>query len=169
MAHAQIVGAIEHAAVGITTTVDQVAVSLGRSHIHGGAVKLLAQDGLGGLRAKVAQEHHQSVDAVGLHVIQSLQGVGLILHRDGALIEALSVGGNDILAALCGQSNGKTVARHGDDTELYFRNVHIVFSFTLQAVGNINVFTDQSYLGASLGLVYGNMHRAGAPGRGLEA
>ena len=42
VAHAQIIGAVEHAAVGVAPAVDQVAVALGSGNVHGGAVKLLA-------------------------------------------------------------------------------------------------------------------------------
>ena len=50
----QVVGAVEHAAVGVAPAVDQVAVALGGSHKHAGAVKVLGDEGLGGFGAKVA-------------------------------------------------------------------------------------------------------------------
>ena len=123
VAHTQVIGAVEHAAVGVAAAVDQIAVPLSGSHIHGGAVKLLAQDGLGGLGTEVAQEDHQGVDTVGLHVVQGLQSVGLVLHGDGALIQALAVGGDDILAALGGQGDGEAVAGHSNDAQLDLRNI----------------------------------------------
>ena len=123
MAHTQVIGAVEDAAVSVAPAVDQVAVAFGGSHIHDGAVELLAQDGLGGLGAEVAQEHHQGVDAVGLHVLQGLEGVSLVLHGDGALIEALAVGGGDVFPALGGQGDGEAVPGHGDDAQLYFGDI----------------------------------------------
>ena len=123
MAHTQVIGAVEDAAVGVAPAVDQVAVALGGGHIHGGAVKLLAQQGLGSLGAEVAQEHHQGVDALGLHVRQGLEGVGLVLHGDGTLIEALAVGGGDVFPAPGGQGDGEAVPGHGDDAQLDLRNI----------------------------------------------
>ena len=100
MAHSQIVGAVQHTAVGVAPAVDQVAVTLGSCHIHDGAVELLAQQGLGGFGAEVAQEHHQGVDAVGPDIGQSGLGVLLVLHGDGALIQPIAVGGDDVLPTL---------------------------------------------------------------------
>ena len=98
--HTQIVRAVQHTAVGITTAVDQVAVTLGSSNAHGGTVEFLDQQRLRGFGAEVAQEHHQGVDAVGFHVRQGSQGVLLILHGDGALVDSLAVGGHNVLATL---------------------------------------------------------------------
>ena len=50
----QVVGAVEHAAVGVAPAVDQVAVALGGSHKHAGVVKVLGDEGFGGFGAKVA-------------------------------------------------------------------------------------------------------------------
>ena len=124
MAHAQIIGAVQHAAVGVAAAIDQVAVALGSGHIHGGAVKFLAQQGLGGLGAEVAQEHHQGVDTGFLHVRQSRQSVLLVLHGDGALVDPLAVSSHDVLPPLGGKGDGEAVPGDRDDAKLYFRNVH---------------------------------------------
>ena len=124
VAHAQVIGAVEHAAVGVAAAIDHVAIALGGGHVHGGAVELLAQQGLGGLGAEVAQEDHQGVDAVGLHVLQGLEGVQLVLHGDGALVETLAVSRDDVLPALGGQGDGEAVPGDRDDAQLDFRNIH---------------------------------------------
>ena len=124
VAHAQVIGAVEHAAVGVAPAVDEVAVALCGGNVHGGTVKLLAQQRLRRLGAEVAQEHHQRVDAVGPDILQRLHGVRFILHSDRALIEALAVGRHNILAALGGQRDGEAVPGHGDDAEFDFRNIH---------------------------------------------
>ena len=123
VAHTQVVGAVQHAAVGVAPAVDHVAVTLGGGDAHGGAVELLHQQGLGGLGAEVAQEDHQGVDAMGLHVGDGGGGVQLVFHGDGAFVQALTVGGHDVLAALGGQGDGEAVTGHGNDAQLDFGNV----------------------------------------------
>jgi L-fucose isomerase-like protein len=59
----QIIGRIEHTAVGVAAAVQQaVAALLRRCAKHHRAVKLLGQSGLCRLRTEVAQEDHQGVD-----------------------------------------------------------------------------------------------------------
>ena len=106
MPHTQIVGAVQHTAVGVAAAVDQVAITLGSSNAHGGTVEFLDQQRLRGFGAEVAQEHHQGVDAVGLSSRGS-QGVLLILHGDGALVDSLAVGGHNVLATLVDKAMGK--------------------------------------------------------------
>ena len=100
MPHTQIVGAVQHTAVGVAAAVDQVAVTLGSSNAHGGTVEFLDQQRLRGFGAEVAQEHHQGVDAVGPDISQSGLGVLLVLHGDGTLIQPIAVGGDDVLPTL---------------------------------------------------------------------
>ena len=110
----QVIGAVEHAAVGVATAIVEVAVSLGGGHIHHRAVKPLADEGLRGLGAEVAQKHHQSVDPGPLHVVHGGPGVQLGLHSDGALIHALPIGGHQGGPTALGQRGGETGAGHGD-------------------------------------------------------
>ena len=124
MAHPQIIRAVEHAAVGVATAVDEVAVTLSGSDKHAGAFKLLGNQRFGRLGAEVSQEDHQGVAAGGLHVLHSLEHVQLIFHGDGALVEILApVGLDDIFPALGGQGNGEAVPGDGDDAQLDGRDV----------------------------------------------
>ena len=123
MAHAEVVGAVEHAAVGVAAAVNQVAVALGRRHEHAGAVKVLGDQGLGGLGAEVAEEDHQRVAAGRLDILHRLEHVELVLDRHGALVQAALADLDNRLASGDGQADGEAVARDGDNTELYFRNV----------------------------------------------
>ena len=125
MTHAQIVRAVQHAAVSVAAPVDHIAVALSGSNIHHGTMELLHQQGLGGLGTEVAQEHHQSVHAVGADISQRSQSVLLVLHGNGALINAFAVSCNDVLPALGGQRDGEAVTRDSNDTQFYFRNVHM--------------------------------------------
>ena len=128
VAHAQVVGAVEHAAVGVAPAVDQVPVPLGGGGVHHRAVKPLGDDGLRRLRAEVAQKHHQGVAPRPLHVGQSRQGVPLVLHGDGALVEPLAVSRRHVLPPPGGQRDRETVPGHGDEAQLHFRNIfHHIF------------------------------------------
>ena len=109
MPHPQIVGAVQHTAVRVPPAVDHVAVALGGSHIHHWALELLTQQGLRGLGAKIAQKHHQGVDAVGAHILQRRQRIFLVLHRHGALVDVLSIGRHDLAPPPGGQRDGETV------------------------------------------------------------
>ena len=123
VAHAEVVGTVEHAAISIAAAVDEVTVAFGGSHEHAGTVKVLRNQGLGGLGTEVAQEDNQSIAAGGLNVVDGLEHVQLVLHRHGALIQAAFADLDDGLASGNGQADGEAVAGDSDDTEFDFRNV----------------------------------------------
>ena len=127
LAHAQVVGAVQHAAVGVASAVDEVAVSLGGGHEHAGAVKVLGDQGLRGLGAEVAEEDHQGVAAGGLHVLDGFQHIQLIFDGDGAGIDAFAELGDGGAAGFA-EGDGEAVAADRDQAELDFRNVvhHVV-------------------------------------------
>ena len=54
VAQTQVVGAVQHAAVGVAPAIDQVSIPFRGSHIHHGTVEPLGQNGLRRLRAEVA-------------------------------------------------------------------------------------------------------------------
>ena len=118
VAHAQIVGAVEHTAVGVAAAVDHVAVALSGRHEHA--------QGLGGLGAEVAQEHGEGVASGGPQIGHRLLHVVLVLHGNRALVEIQALGlagGGDVLAALGGQCHREAVAAHRHDAQAYLRNV----------------------------------------------
>ena len=122
-AHAQIIGAVQHAAVGVATTVDHVAVALGSGHKHAGAVEIFGDERLGSLGSEVAKEHHEGVATGLFHLGHGLEHVLLVLHGGGTIEEFALIGLHDVLAALGRQGNGETVTAHGDDAELDLGNV----------------------------------------------
>ena len=93
--HPQVVGAVEHPAVGVAPAVDEVAVPLGGGHVHTGAVEVPGDEGFRGFRAEIAQEHHQGVAALLLHVGHGLQHILLAFHGDRALVQLAGIGGLD--------------------------------------------------------------------------
>ena len=126
VAHPQVVGAVQHAAVGVAAAVDHIAVTLGSRHVHHGAVEILGQQGFGGFGAKVAQEHRQGVAARGAQVGHGLFHIAFVFHRDGAFIQVQPLGlagGGNVLAALGGQGNGEAVAADRHNTQTDFGNV----------------------------------------------
>ena len=128
MAHPQVVGAVEHTAVGVAAPIDEVAVPLGGGHEHTGAVKVFGNEGLGGLGAEIAQEHHQGVAAVLVHIGQGFQHIQLVLNGDRALVEVARIGGFDGGAALLAQGDGEAVPGDSDEAKFYVRDVfHDVF------------------------------------------
>ena len=120
---AEVVGAVEHAAVGVAAAVDEVAVALGGGHEHAGAVEVFGDQGLGRLGAEVAEEDDQRVAAGGLDVVDGLEHVLLVLNGDGALVDVAAAGFDDRLTSGDGQADGEAVAGDGDDAELDFGNV----------------------------------------------
>ena len=128
MAHPQVVGAVEHTAVGVAAPIDEVAVPLGGGHEHTGAVKVFGNEGLGGLGAEIAQEHHQGVAAALVHIGQGFQHIQLVLNGDRALVEVARIGGFDGGAALLAQGDGEAVPGDSDEAKFYVRDVfHDVF------------------------------------------
>ena len=84
VAQAEVVRAVEHAAVGIAAAVDEVLASLFRSgHVHDRAVELAGNQGLRRLRAEVAEEDDEGIATGVLGFLDSGQHVLLVL--DGLL------------------------------------------------------------------------------------
>ena len=136
MAHAQVVAAVEHAAVGVAAAVDHVAVALGRGHVHDGAVEALGDEGLGRLGPEVAEKDREGVDARGLGLGEGDLHVGLGL--DGLLdLDDVKPGrgarGHDGLAAAHGELDREAVARDRDDAQLDLRDVARFHSFSSPA------------------------------------
>ena len=61
MAHAEIVGAVQHTAVRISAAIDHIAVALGCRYEHAGAVKVLGNQRFGRFGAEVAEEYGQRI------------------------------------------------------------------------------------------------------------
>ena len=123
MPHPQVIGAVQHSAVGVAPSVDQVPVPLGGGHKHAGAVKIPGNQRLRRLGAEVAQEHHQGVAAMGFHVLHGFQHSLLVFHRDRALVQLAGTGGLDGGPALLAQGDGKAVPGDGDEAQLYLGNI----------------------------------------------
>ena len=127
MAHAQVVGAVEHAAVGVAAAVDEVlAAFLSGSHIHDGAVKPLGDERFRRLGTEVAQEHHQGIAARALYFVHGFEHILLIFHRGFAFVQIQSLalaGGHDGSPAALGERNDEAVPGHRNDAQLDFRNV----------------------------------------------
>ena len=137
MAHTQVVGAVEHSTVGVAPAINKVAVPLGGGGVHAGAAEVLGDECLRGLRAEVAQEHHQGVAACGLHIGHRFQHILLVLHGDGALVylgALLPAGGRHSGAAALGQGDDEAISADSDDAQLYLGNIgqHSGFSFQIQ-------------------------------------
>ena len=134
MAHPEVVGAVEHAAVGVAAAVDKVVAGLlGGGDVHAGAVEILGDEGLGGLGAEVAEEDHEGVAAGGLDVVDGLEHIELVLDGGLALVDvdaALSAGGADGGAAALGEGDDEAVAADGDDAELNGGDVGEHFQYT---------------------------------------
>ena len=127
LAQAEVVRAVEHAAVRVAAAVDQVVHALlGGGGVHDRAVKVLRDKRLGSLGAEVAEEHDESGAARGLHVLDGAEHILLVLHGDLALVdlsaELLMRGGDGGTAALR-QGNDKAVAADGDEAQLDLGNV----------------------------------------------
>ena len=128
---AQVVGAVEHPAIGVATAVDQVAVALGSRHKHTGAVKVLGDEGFGGFGTKVAQKDRQSVAASPLHFLYSLEHILFIFHSGLGLVDLQALpgaGGHHGGPAALGKPNGETVTRNSHNAQLHLRDVvHVLF------------------------------------------
>ena len=80
LSQAEIVGAVEHPAVGISPSPHEVVASLlGCGDIHRGAGEILCEYRLRRLRTEIAQIDHQRIAAGTLNLFQRLQGILLIL------------------------------------------------------------------------------------------
>ena len=125
----EVVGSVQHAAIGVAAVTGQHAgVLLRRRDVHDGAAELLGDQGLGALGAEVAQEHDQRVDAGRLDLL-----IGLVHVRvDAALDDRLELDDvkvlllelrHDGLAALFGEGDREAVAADREDAHFDLRDV----------------------------------------------
>ena len=110
LAQRQGMAGIQHAAVGITTTVDEVLLGLfGSGAEHGGAIEIFGQHGLGDLRSEVAKIYTEGIATSLLDILKGLAHVNLALDdTDGALVdvcsaELLNILGHNSLTAVNSQ------------------------------------------------------------------
>ena len=81
MAQAEVIGAVQHAAECIATSVDQILAGfLSSCCIHDRAIELLGNQCLWRFRAKVAQEDDQGVAAGRLGFLYCLQHIRFVLY-----------------------------------------------------------------------------------------
>ena len=123
MAHTQVVGAVQHTAVGVAASVDQVAVAFGSRDAHRRTVEFLDQQRFRGLGAEVAEVDHQRVAAGLLHVFQRLQGVGFVFNGNGTGVKPFAVGFCNGSAAAFGEPDRETVAGDSDQSEFDIRDI----------------------------------------------
>ena len=145
----QVVACVQHAAVGVSSAAHQVVSGLlRRGNHHGGAVKLLNQQGFGRFRSEVSKVNHDRVAARSLHIREGLPHIDFILDADRALIQSLSI----LLCIGCDYSfssghrqvHGKAVAAHRNDGNFFFR--HVVHNFFLSAAlrpPSVDIFSAQ--------------------------
>ena len=123
VAHAEVVRAVEHTAVCITTTIDHVAVALSGSYEHNRTVEILCNQSLRSLRTEVTEENHQGVATLLLYLAHSLEHIFFVLNCSLAVENLTFVLFYDVLTALCRKRDWKTVTANGNDAELYLWNV----------------------------------------------
>jgi len=106
----QSLAGVQHTAVSITTTIDQVVLSLlSSSAEHGGALEPVGNHGLGNLGTEVAQVNAKGVTTGFLHIGQSLLSVDLTLNDadrtlvDTVLTELLFIRSDNGLTAINSQ------------------------------------------------------------------
>ena len=104
-----------------------------------------------GPRAEGAQEDHQGVAPGGLHVFNGLEHIFLVLHSDGALVDADTLalaGRRHGGAAELRQVNDEAVPGDGDDAQLYLWNVGQHTNSSLNLVGNVDACTLEADVGS---------------------
>ena len=139
VAHTQVVGAVQHAAVSIAAAVDHVTVAFSSCNKHAGAVEELCDQGFRSFGAKVTQENGQSIAASLGNLGNSLFHVLLVLNSGLCLVQVqtLSLAGcHDSGAALFAQLNGETVTADGNNAQLDFRDVGRLHKFALRLFFN---------------------------------
>ena len=139
VAHTQVVGAVQHAAVSIAAAVDHVTVAFSSCNKHAGAVEEFCDQGFRSFGAKVAQENGQSIAASLGNLGNSLFHVLLVLNSGLCLVQVqtLSLAGcHDSGAALFAQLNGEAVTADGNNAQLDFRDVGRLHKFALRLFFN---------------------------------
>lgn len=85
MPHPQVIAAIKHATICVSTAINQIAVPLCCGYTHTGAIKPVYNQRLRRLRAEVAQIYDQSVAFPRSHLVKRKQNISLAFDHDGHL------------------------------------------------------------------------------------
>ena len=128
MPHAEVVGAVEHAAVCVAAAVDQVSVTLCCSKEHNRSVKEFCNQCLRCLRSEVSEKYRQGIAARSLDILNRSEHVLFIFYRNLALIEPFAKSFDNGFSATDGQGNREAVSADSNDAKFYFWNVFHVFS-----------------------------------------
>ena len=136
LAHTEVVRAVEHTAVSVATSINQVfAGFLSGSSVHDRAVKTLCNQGFRGFRAEVAEEYAQSITSGFLNLIDCLQHIQFILNSSLCLVDFQALCGAcscDSSAAAFRERDDKAVTADCNQTEFDDRNIlHNKSSFLL--------------------------------------
>ena len=123
MTHTEVVRAVEHTAVCITTTIDHIAVTFSSCYEHNRTVEVLCNQSFRGLRTEVTKEYNQGVAALLLYFGHSLEHIFLVLNCSLTVENLTFVLFYDVLTALSRKRDWKTVTANGNNTELYLWNV----------------------------------------------
>ncbi len=127
----QVVAGVQHAAVSVAASADEVVLALFRccAEHHRAIAPVLREQGLGDLRSEVAEEYAERVAARRVHVRERVHHVDLALDdRDRALVDVFRavlfrVGFDQRLAAGLGERCREAVTAHSDDTDFNLGNI----------------------------------------------
>ena len=123
VSHTEVIRAVEHAAVCVSTTVDHIAITLCCCHEHAWAVEVLRDKCLWCLRAEITEEYNEGVASSLFHLCHCLEHVFFVLNCCLAIEQFSLVCLYNVLATLCGERDRETVTADGNDAELDLRNV----------------------------------------------
>ena len=114
MTHFQVVGAVQHTAVSIATSVDHIAITLCCGYIHAWSVKSLSDQSLWSLWSEVSKENNKCITLSFVYILECLLHVFLILNSYWTFIKLTFVSVHDSCTSLLGKLNRETVTAYCD-------------------------------------------------------
>ncbi len=134
-AQAEIVGAVQHAAVSVPAAVDQIFSGfLGGRRDHGRSAELLHKQRFRSLRSEISKEDDEGVAPGGFHFRNGFRHIVFALYDGLAFVK----GGSFFRAALhdrpspsLGKRQDEAVAADRNDAQFYLRNVLAHFHYPL--------------------------------------
>ena len=167
MPHSQIVGAVQHSAVGVTASVNQIVTAFfSGGGVHYGTVKVFCNQRFRGFGTKVAQKNDKCIASGGFGFLHRFQHIRFVFHGGFAFVNVGSVcltGFHNRGAAAFRQGDNKAVAGYGNDSQLYLRNVrqHNFFSSLLCSM-TLTEFSAVPHKSAAMSM-FTPSSRTGAP------
>jgi len=123
MTHLQVVGAVQHTTVSITSAINHISVTFCCCHIHTRSVKFFCNQCFRSFRSKVSKKNNQGIALSFVYIFQCLFHIFFVFNSYRTFIKFSFVSVLDCCTSLLRKLDWKTVTTYCDHSKFYYRNI----------------------------------------------